>query len=275
MKTFPEAPRGSAAHVYEGQWALITGASSGIGESFAKALASRGCNVVLTARRSGELDIIADRIMNDFNVKTLVITADLGREDGLDGILNTLAERDCRIDVLVCSAGYAMRGRYGDNEWTDYRRYLEANVLSPARLVRALLPNMQSNNRGLIIQVASIAGLIPGFADFALYSAVKAFQISLAETLAADYSSRGIKVIAICPGSVDTEFHDIAGTRQLIDKQWKLNKLTPDQVAKYALDSAGRPGTVVIPGLMNRLFVFFTRIIPRNIAFRMINRLGK
>src|SRR5687767_368693 len=115
MKTFSDVTRGSATHVYEGQWALITGASSGIGESFAKALASRGCNIVLTARRSKELDIIAYQIVSDFNVKTLVIAADLGTEDGLNRILDTLAERDCRIDVLVCSAGYAMRGRYADN----------------------------------------------------------------------------------------------------------------------------------------------------------------
>lgn len=238
-----------------GSWALVTGASAGIGAAFARALAMAGVNVVLTARREDRLRALAAELTN---VETRVVPIDLAA----DGAPRRLAERvaDLEIGILVNNAGFGMAGRF---ERTRYERLLEMiqlNCTAVAALSHLFLPPMQARRRGAMIVLASAAGYQP-LALAAAYGATKAFDLMLAEALWAENRGSGVDVLAVSPGPVDTEFQAVAG-------ETPHAGTTPDEVVRVAFAALGRKPSVVV-GSANKVRAWSVRLAPRAVVARL------
>ncbi len=248
---------------FKGKWALVTGASAGIGEAFAEALAARGANLILTARRTDRLDAIAARLRAAHGVETLAIAADLSKPEAPEKIAAEIAAAGKPVDILVNNAGYGQSGHFEEVAWPVHRDFIELMVTSYARLAHLFLPGMQARKDGRIINVASVAGLVPGSAGHTLYGAVKAFLISFSQSLAAENIGKGVKVSALCPGFTYSEFHDVNNTRALVSALPRYMFMAARPVVEGALDAAERGHVVYVPGLWNKFVITLIRLLPR------------
>ncbi len=255
-----------------GKWALVTGASAGIGEAFADALAARGANLILTARRTDRLNAIADRLRAAHRIETLVIAADLAQADAPLTIAAGIAAAGKSVDILVNNAGYGQPGHFEDVDWAVHRDFIALMVTSYAHLAHLFLPGMQARGYGRIINVASVAGLVPGSAGHTLYGAVKAFLVSFSQSLAAENAGKGVKVSALCPGFTNSEFHDVNNTRGLINALPRYMFMEARPVVEGALDAAERGHVVYVPGLWNKFVVTLIRLMPRPWAAAIVLR---
>lgn len=248
---------------FKGKWALVTGASAGIGEAFAEALAARGANLILVARRTDRLDAIAARLRAAHGVETLAIAADLSKPEAPEKIAAEIAAAGKPVDILVNNAGYGQSGHFEEVAWPVHRDFIELMVTSYARLAHLFLPGMQARKDGRIINVASVAGLVPGSAGHTLYGAVKAFLISFSQSLAAENIGKGVKVSALCPGFTYSEFHDVNNTRALVSALPRYMFMAARPVVEGALDAAERGHVVYVPGLWNKFVITLIRLLPR------------
>ncbi|MES1934968.1 SDR family NAD(P)-dependent oxidoreductase [Salinisphaera hydrothermalis] len=243
-----------------GPWALITGASSGIGEAFARQIAARGVNVALVARRGDRLQAIADDIETETKSRALAIAADLTDEHGLDTILEALDLR--HIGLLVNNAGAGQTGRFLDHALDDELATLALNCRTPLKLTHHFGRAMRAEGRGGIIMLASIAGILPS-PEFAGYSATKAWNRFFGEALHAELADSGIDVVSLCPGLTQSEFFDKVN----FDPSgwpWPLRAgaiLSADEVARAGLRGLGRTSQVV-PGLSYRWLMRAGRMAP-------------
>lgn len=189
---------------------LITGASAGLGEEFARQLAPRTRQLVLVARRRSRLEDLA-RALRGANpgLDVHVFEADLADDAALGGLIFALAEAGLVPDLLVNNAGLGDYGEFADSDWDRVRQMIEVNVSALTRLCHAVAPAMAEMGRGDILNVSSLASLLP-IPDFAVYAATKAYVTSLSEALRIELAGRGIRVLALCPGPVPTEFGQVA-----------------------------------------------------------------
>ncbi len=247
----------------KGKWALVTGASAGIGEAFAAALAARGANVILTARRVDRLDALAAALRSAHGVETLVIGADLARAGAPAEIAAAIAAAGKPVDILVNNAGYGQPGHFEEVGWETHQAFIELMMTSCAHLAHLFLPGMHARGYGRIINVASVAGLVPGAAGHTLYGAVKAFLVSFSQSLAAENQGKGVLVSALCPGFTYSEFHDVNNTRSLVSAMPRYMFMEARPVADGALDAVDRGHVVFVPGLWNKFVVWLMRALPR------------
>ncbi len=247
----------------KGRTALVTGASAGIGEAFAEALAARGADLILTARRTDRLNALGDRLRTAHGVEALVIAADLSRPEAPEDIAAQVAAAGKSVDILVNNAGYGQGGHFEDAGWPVHRDFIELMVTSYVRLAHLFLPGMQARAYGRIINVASVAGLIPGSAGHTLYGAVKAFLVSFSQSLAAENAGKGVHVSALCPGFTKSEFHDVNNTRSLVSALPAYMFMDAAPVAEGALDAVERAHVVYVPGLWNKFVITLIRLLPR------------
>src|SRR4051812_22287084 len=194
--------------------ALITGASAGIGEAFAEVFAAEGWNLVLVARREDRLRAVAARLVAAHRIDARVIVADLGERDAPARVAAELAADGVTIDALVNNAGYGVPGSYLRSTWDCQAQMLQVMVTGVAELTYLFLPAMLQRGYGRIINVASVAGLVPSPGGHTLYAATKAFLIKFSEALGHEVRARGVHVTALCPGFTRSEFHDVTGTRE-------------------------------------------------------------
>ncbi|NWG71620.1 MAG: SDR family oxidoreductase [Parvularculaceae bacterium] len=255
---------------YRGKWALVTGASAGIGAAFARSLAEKGANVALTARREDRLAALGGELERDFRVSTRVVVADLADPGAPERIAADLRAHGAGADILVNNAGYGLPGLLLESPWEEHRRFMNCLVASHVELAWRLLPDMQRRNWGRIINVASVAGLVPGMAAHTLYGAAKAFMISFSQSLAAESARFGVKVSALCPGFTYTEFHDVNGTRALADRLPKHVFMAAGPVVEGALAAVERGQVVYVPGLWNKFVVGLLGALPRPLAARLV-----
>lgn len=255
---------------FGGKWALVTGASAGIGEAAADALAARGANLILVARRVDRLNAIAQRLRAAHDIETLVIAADLSTPEAPAHIAEEVEQAGARVDILVNNAGYGQPGRFEDVGWITHRDFIELMATSYVRLVHLFLPGMQARGYGRIINVASVAGLIPGGAGHTLYGAVKAFLVGFSQSLAAENAGSGVKVSALCPGLTRSEFHDVNNTRTLVDALPSFMFMEAAPVAERALDAVERGHVVYVPGWWNKVLVWALSASPRPWAAALI-----
>ncbi|MEM8837618.1 MAG: SDR family NAD(P)-dependent oxidoreductase [Pseudomonadota bacterium] len=235
-----------------GPWALVTGASDGIGRAVAGKLAARGLNLLLVGRRIERLSTLSDKIARDHGVEVIPISADLGSMAGIDHVLEQVSSLE--IGLYVASAGFGTAGEFADNPAGEELNMIDVNCRALAALAHTLARGMRERQRGGMIFMSSIVAF-QGVANSANYAATKAYVQSLAEGLAGELSPYNIDVLASAPGPVATGFSTRA--------DMQMNGATsPDIVAEATLAALGRRGTTR-PGFQSKLLGYGLGILPR------------
>ncbi|NMB76539.1 MAG: SDR family oxidoreductase [Myxococcales bacterium] len=234
--------------------AVITGASSGIGEAFARALAASGSDLLLVARREDRLQALCRSLSQAHGVRAEAVRADLARRDEVERLAEALAaQRD--VDLLVNNAGFGILGGFCSADYGRQLDMVEVHDVAAMRLCRAVLPNMQENRRGAIVNMASIAAFIP-MPKNAVYCASKAFLVAFSRVLALEAHRFGVRVQALCPGFTRSEFHDepsLSRTAQRLVPSFLW--MSAEAVVRESLDLLDRDRVVCIPGRLNRWMV--------------------
>jgi short-subunit dehydrogenase len=255
-----------------GRWVLVTGASAGIGAAFARVFAEHGFGLVLTARREERLRAVADELGGEHGVETLVVPADLSDPAAPQTIVDAVGGRGIDLHALVNNAGYGNERRFEDTPWEDHAAFIQVLVTSLVHLTHLLLPEMQRLGYGRIINVASVAGLMPGTPRRTLYGASKSFVIKFSEALAAEQAGRGIHVCAVCPGFTYSEFHDVVGNRDKVSQLPRWLWMDAETVARegYAAVMEGKP--VWVNGLPNKALTTLMRLAPQPLLRALLER---
>jgi short-subunit dehydrogenase len=248
--------------------ALVTGASSGIGEEFARRLAGRGYNLVLVARRKDRLQALASRL-GPMGVRAEVLETDLCDPDAVRAVPERVASLDLEIDLLVNNAGFGTFGEFTESSLESQVGQIRVNVEALVTLTHLLLPPMLERRSGAVLNVASVAGLAP-LPKEAVYGATKAFVLSFTEALHVEIAGSGVSVAAVSPGPVPTEWQAIAG----YDHQPNFPpSVSTTDVVDSALDAIEKGRRAVIPGRMVRLSMLTVRSIPNSIKLPVIKRI--
>jgi uncharacterized protein len=247
---------------------LVTGASSGIGAAFARALAARGSNLVLVARSAARLEALATELAAAHGVRAEVVVADLADPGAPDAIAAELHARSIEIDTLINNAGFGTHGEFAALDGRRERDEVIVNVYAPAALTRALLPAMIARKRGAVVFVASTAAFQP-VPYMATYGATKAFLLSFGEALAEEVREHGVRVVVLCPGQTDTAFF------ARIDEARVGRARTPEQVVSTALRALERGRVVAVDGFSNYALANSNRFAPRRLVAGMVARMQR
>ena len=245
---------------------LITGATAGIGLEFAHQLAGRGDDLVLVARDAQRLEAVAEELRRAHQVEVEVLVADLVDRDQLATVEARLADRARPVDLLVNNAGFGLKQRFLDNSADDETAMLEVLVTAVLRLSHAALGAMAERGHGGIINVSSVAAFLPRGS----YSAAKAWVNSFSEWAHLEYRSRGVQVMALCPGFTKTEFHQRMQVRRGDGFMW----LEPDFLVRKALEDFAKGRAYSIPGAQYKTIIALTKAIP-NRALRLTQSMGR
>ena len=248
--------------------ALVTGPTSGLGAGYARRFARDGHDMVLVARDATRLEELAAELRGAHRVNVEVLPADLSEPSGRDAVVARLTDG---VTVLVNNAGFGTSGEFWAAEPAELQRQLDVNVTAVMHLTRAALPAMLAAGRGTVINIASVAGLLPGRGS--TYSASKAWVVFFSEGLANGLAGTGVSVHAVCPGFVRTEFHERAGLdmASIPGPMW----LTVDDVVADSLADIARGRVVSIPGLQYKLLTAAGRLVPGGVVRALTNRLGR
>ena len=235
--------------------ALVTGASAGLGEEFARQIAARGWRLVLVARRRDRLDALASELGN-----ARAVALDLGEPGASAALMADLAAASEHVELLVNNAGFGLVGRVAEQDPARLRGMIDLNCGALAELARAVAPGMIERRSGAILNVASTAAFQPG-PGMAVYFATKAFVLSFSEALHEEMKPHGVTVTALCPGPTATEFGSVAGFR----KSGAFDKFSASSpgVVRAGLDGLAAGRAVVIPGLLNKAGAQGHRLLPR------------
>lgn len=249
-----------------GPWALVTGASSGIGAEFARQLAGIGLNLILVARRKRRLDDLARQLESANKISVKTVAADLSRPDFLPLIATAIDSIE--VGLLVNNAGFGLAGEFLNHDLEKELALLDVNCRAPLVLTHVIGRQMAQRKRGGIIFVSSVSAFV-GTPFEAHYAASKAYELFLAETLEFELEKNGVDVLALCPGATDTEFHAVAGSRPVA-----ATPVAP--VVEAAIRQLGKK-PVAIPLWRNRLLVYMLKLSPRRlhtyIAGRVMQRI--
>ena len=246
--------------------ALITGASSGIGEAFACALAERDHDVILVARRADRLTDLAARIMRDHAVQAHVLPMDLSELGACERVLDAVHAMGRSVDVLINNAGYSIPQSFADVPWRAQQDFLMTLVVNACGLAHGVIPGMIERGGGRIIATASLAGFAPGVAGHTLYPGAKSLMMSFSQALDAEYRAKGICVTAVSPGFVSTGFAAANGTDVVMAEAPRRLFLTPEQVVEAALRANDRRRVIVVPGWYNALAASLMRALPQGLV---------
>jgi len=237
-------------------WALVTGATAGIGESFTRLLAANNYNIVLVARDMPRLNERAAALQGSYGVETKVLQADLSTDAGCALIESYIAEHE--IDVLINNAGFGINKAFTVSALDAEQELLDVLVRTPMRLMHVILPGMKKRKSGTVINVSSVAGFIAG----GTYSAAKSYLTVLSESLNTELKSTGVKVSSLCPGFTRTEFHQRGRMKMngLPNFMW----LNADKLVAKSWSDAQANKPVSIPGWQYKLLVAIISIAPRS-----------
>jgi short-subunit dehydrogenase len=260
-----------------GRWALVTGASAGIGEAFCHQLAAQGYSLVLVARREDRLNRLAETLSAQLGAHCLCLPKDLSRPAAAIEIKEWLDQQGCAIEFLVNNAGYGVPGTFEEAGWETHRDSLQVMLMAVCELTWRLLPAMQKNGRGYIVNVSSLAGLVPGSARHTLYGATKSFLIKFSSSLAMENLDTGVRVSALCPGFTYSEFHDVLDIREQVSQMPSWMWMDADEVVRYGIESVTRdePRVIAVPGRVNRFIAMLVKLLPRSAGLRITQRQSK
>jgi uncharacterized protein len=238
------------------QWALVTGASVGIGESFTRLLAAKGYNIVFVARDEVRLHERAAGLREKYGVQTFVLPADLATKGGVKLVEKYIQRYE--IEVLINNAGFGINKAFTASNLGDEQDLLNVLVRTPMRLMHVILPGMKERKSGTIINVSSVAGFIAG----GTYSAAKSYLTVLSESLNTELKGSGVKVSALCPGFTRTEFHQ-RGRMKMKGYLPSFMWLNSDKLVEQSWKDAQANKPVSIPGWQYKLLVAVISIAPR------------
>ncbi|PWK10259.1 SDR family NAD(P)-dependent oxidoreductase [Tumebacillus permanentifrigoris] len=250
------------------QTALITGASSGIGEEFARRLAGMGMDLVLVARSQAKLEEMAATLSQKHGVKAHVVLADLSAEHAAKEVYRQTQALGLHIDYLINNAGFGSSGEFVHNDADQEHEQVMVNVTTVVDMIHAYLPAMVAKQSGAIVNVASLVAFQP-VPNMAVYGATKAFVLSLSEALWEENQKYGVKVLGLCPGATATNFFDASGAPAF----GKLR--TPQQVVSSALKGLEQNRSFVVDGAQNAFTTQLPRLLPRKLVAKMAGNFAK
>jgi uncharacterized protein len=255
-------------HVY--RRALITGASSGIGECLARQLAARGAHLVLVARSEDRLSVLAAELRDAHGVEVEVLTADLTVPEELGAVEERLRRVDAPVDLLVNNAGFGTFGRFQSLAPEGEEGQIRLNALAPVRLTHALLPGLRARGGGGVLNVASLAAFQP-VPRMATYGATKAFLTSFSEALHEELRDEDIHVTVLCPGFTRTDFQQAAGVQNASQAIPDVLWAEADDVARSGIEAVAAGRAVVVPGGANKVGATISALSPSAITRRLVH----
>jgi short-subunit dehydrogenase len=249
--------------------ALITGATAGIGAAFARRLAADGHNLVLVARNLERLRDHATELHDRHGIEAEVLTADLATDGGIEAVEKRLSDRRQPVELLVNNAGFGSKGRFLDVSLEDELTMLKVHCEAVLRLTSAAVTGMRERGRGAVVNVASVAAFVPR----GTYGASKAWVVQFTQGVARDVADSGVRLMALCPGFVRTEFHDRAGmgTENIPGWMW----LDADKLVVAALADLARGKTVSIPDPRYKALMGAAKLAPRNLLGGLTSKAGR
>lgn len=252
---------------YQGKTALITGASAGIGRAFAQELAKRGMNVILVARSSDLLHSLASDLHRSHGIRAEVVVADLSLDGAAVMVYKTVRERQLMVDLLINNAGFINYAPFESIAPDRDRAQVIVNITAVVDLTHSFIPDMLAHGSGAVLNVASNGAFYP-MPYMAVYAATKAFVLSFSEALWAEYRTRGLRVLALCPGPTKTN---------ALLKEFDNGKAAaPEYVVKAALKALDAGRSYIVPGLANSFQArILPRLLPRNLMVRVVERITR
>jgi short-subunit dehydrogenase len=241
-------------------WVLVTGASSGFGEEFARQYAQRGHSLVLVARRLDRLEKLAEGLRRQFSVEIVVEQVDLSDISAVFQLHRRLHERGVAIDILINNAGHGLQGAFIDSKLDAALAMVQLDIASLTALTHLFAQDMRARGRGKILLVASLLAF-QGVVNFAVYSAAKAYVLRLGEALHREFKRDGITVTSLCPGMSDTGF--AAAAKQKVTPGLKLLMMQPAPVVRAGIRALDAGRISVVPGLPNKFFAILMWATPR------------
>lgn len=252
--------------------ACITGASSGIGAEFARQLAAEGYSVILVARRQDRLIDLGQELASDYHVECECITADLSDLNECENLVSHLkSKREMPLDILINNAGFGAVGRFDQNDISNDLNMIDVNIKALHYIAHRMMPHFIERNHGHIINVGSVAGLMPGGPYMATYYATKSYVVSLTNALAEELKRLGshAQVHALCPGPVNTEFNDVANVK------FSLKGISARECVSYCIDEADRGKIIIIPNMMVKVAAVASKLVPKEIVLGIVARSQK
>ncbi|MFC2087563.1 SDR family NAD(P)-dependent oxidoreductase [Bacteroidota bacterium] len=246
------------------KYALITGASSGIGAEFAKLFARNKHHLVLVARRKDKLLQLAAGLEKVYSINTLVIQADLSQADSAREIFRQVQNQSIAINYLVNNAGFYIKGGFSETSWEEEQQLIRMQCLSYTGLTKLFLPGMLRQGSGGILNIGSTGSFVPGPYN-AVYCAAKSFVLSFSEALARELKGSGVTVTALCPGGTKTDFQDFESRKNSVF----FPVMEASKLAEIGYTALMKGKRVVVPGVSNKILVFMVRFIPRNLVTRL------
>ncbi len=255
----------------QGKWALVTGASSGLGVDFAHDLAARGCNLILVARREDRLKAVAQEIVAKHGVQAEVIAMDLGTPDAPQKLYDQITDMGTAVSVLINNAGFGVFGNFVDIPWEREQTMLNLDIVTLVHLSKLFIQDMVAQDFGYILQVASIGAYQPS-PMYASYSAAKAFVLSFGEAVNYELRDNNVSMTVISPGVTKTEFLDVAGQDPTFYQRMLM--MESKDVARIGINTMLKGKASVIPGFGNWFGAWVNRLVPRRaqaaIAYRLM-----
>ncbi|CAH1195243.1 3-oxoacyl-[acyl-carrier-protein] reductase FabG [Paenibacillus auburnensis] len=252
----------------KGKWSLITGASSGIGEQFARQLAKEGSHLVLVARSERRLNTLAAELTRGYGIQSRVIPLDLSAAGAAGELYQKCQQLNLEIDLLVNNAGFATHGLFEKVSGERQHEEVMLNVAAVVDMTHSFLPGMLQRGAGAVINVSSTAGFQP-LPYMAVYGATKAFVLSFTDALWWENRDRGVQFFALCPGSTETNFFNVVGTEDASVG----TKDTPERVVAVTLRAMKKGKQYVVPGLRNYLGAQISRFMTRRQSLRLVGNM--
>ncbi len=246
----------------QGKRALVTGASSGLGVDFARELASRGCDLVLVARREDRLAAVRDEITQAHGVSADVLAMDLTLPSAPDELFAATEGSGKQIDVLVNNAGFGTFGEFADSDWLSEQRMLQLNIVTLTHLTKLFLAPMKERDYGFMLQVSSIGGYQPT-PLYGTYSATKAFVLSFGEALSYELRKTNVRCTVVSPGVTATEFLQTSGQDTTLYQ--RLAMMSSEKVARIGVKAMLRGKPSKVTGFLNAWTVWWLRFFPRRL----------
>jgi uncharacterized protein len=249
--------------------ALITGSTAGIGAAFARRLASDGHNLVLVARDTKRLAEQATELHDRHGIEAEVLTADLAQDDGIEAVTTRLSDRKNPVDLLINNAGFGNKGRYLDVPMADELKMLKVHCEAVLRLTSAATESMRARGRGGVVNVASVAAFVPR----GTYGASKAWVVQFTQGAAKELAGSGVRLMALCPGFVRTEFHQRAGMGTDNIPKWMW--LDADKLVTAALSDLARGKSLSIPDPRYKALMGIVKVTPRALLGGISSKTGR